>query len=92
MQGKGKHFGRALKQVKFLYVDDEYDHVLWVNVAVLSYRQEGVLSFTTLLLAGSTLVIRRMRYFCQILKNREAQDSMFYVSPSQYNNFFLLFE
>lgn len=31
---------------------------------------------------------RHTRYFCQILKYREARDSMFYVSPNQFNNFF----
>lgn len=55
MQDRRKHFGLALMQVKFKYVNDKYDHVLWMNVA---YRlvDSSFLSITTLLLTGSTLV------------------------------------
>lgn len=40
MQDRRKHFGLALMQVKFKYVNDKYDHVLWMNVALSSCRQQ----------------------------------------------------
>lgn len=67
MQDRRKHFGLALMQVKFKYVNDKYDHVLWMNVALSSCRQQ-FFEYHYTSVNWIHIGVRHMRYFCQIQK------------------------
>lgn len=94
MQDRRKHFGLALMQVKFKYVNDKYDHVLWMNVALSSCRQQ-FFEYHYTSVNWIHIGVRHMRYFCQIQKKHQQTGrlgTLFYVTPNQSNIFILLFE
>lgn len=67
MQGRRKRFGLALVQVKSKYINDKYDHVLWMNMALLSCRQQFFEHRYTSV-NWIHIGVRHMRCFCQIQK------------------------